>query len=344
MNGQLGSSEPGSSKIAIITGANSGVGFGIAQRILEHVARTSEKITVVLACRNQKRAQNALDSLLSQYPGSDIKILLVDLSSAKSVWAACEEAKKRFSRIDYLFCNAGVLPIQKYDWWRATGLLTHPKEFLSRSEIVVQSVGEMTEEGLGFAFAANVFGHYLMIRYLEDLMAAAGEARIIWTGSCTTEVDHVYDLEDYQAIKSQNPYEATKHSADLISIALNDRLNGRNIYSFTTHPGVVVSSIANLPYAIERLRSIAHYIARVAGLNNQTISGWNGAISNIYAAFKQPITVLDPRSQYGSYCYRLGEPFVCENTIKHYDEDLAKKLLEKLDRLANAIERQYSNN
>lgn len=74
-------------KVAIVTGANGGVGFGICQRLLE---TESETLTLVLACRNPSRANDAKERLLTQYPNADIDIELVDVSSVKSVLAFSE--------------------------------------------------------------------------------------------------------------------------------------------------------------------------------------------------------------------------------------------------------------
>jgi NAD(P)-dependent dehydrogenase (short-subunit alcohol dehydrogenase family) len=69
-------------KIAIVTGANGGVGFGICQRLLE---AEGTSLTLVMACRNPTRAKNAREKLLQQFPYSNIDIELVDVGSVKSV-------------------------------------------------------------------------------------------------------------------------------------------------------------------------------------------------------------------------------------------------------------------
>lgn len=72
-------------KIAIVTGANGGVGYGICQRLLE----SQPDVKLVMACRNLSKATKAKASLLYYYPNSDIEIEQVDVGSAKSVFHFC---------------------------------------------------------------------------------------------------------------------------------------------------------------------------------------------------------------------------------------------------------------
>lgn len=78
-------------KVAIVTGANAGVGYGIIQRLLEQ----EEDIQIVMACRNGGRASRARLSLLQQFPSANIDIELVDLVNAQSVFKFCDNIKSR---------------------------------------------------------------------------------------------------------------------------------------------------------------------------------------------------------------------------------------------------------
>lgn len=78
-------------KVAIVTGANAGVGYGIIQRLLEQ----EPDIQIVMACRNGGRASRARLSLLQQFPSANIDIELVDLVNAQSVFKFCDNIKSR---------------------------------------------------------------------------------------------------------------------------------------------------------------------------------------------------------------------------------------------------------
>jgi NAD(P)-dependent dehydrogenase (short-subunit alcohol dehydrogenase family) len=70
----------------------------------------------------------------------------------------------RFNRIDLIFCNAGILPCSYLDWSVIIKQsIFNPVALLSRTDAIVQPVGETTAEGLGRTFACNVFGHYVMV-------------------------------------------------------------------------------------------------------------------------------------------------------------------------------------
>lgn len=80
-------------KIAIVTGANSGVGYGIVERLLEW---DCDNLTVVLACRNEARAMVAWQSLLQEFPKAKMDILIVDLGNCESVLKACKRVFERY--------------------------------------------------------------------------------------------------------------------------------------------------------------------------------------------------------------------------------------------------------
>jgi NAD(P)-dependent dehydrogenase (short-subunit alcohol dehydrogenase family) len=80
-------------KVAVVTGANSGVGYGIAERLLEW---DCENLIIVLACRNEARAMVAWQSLLQEYPKAKLDILIVDLSKCSSVLKACKRLYERY--------------------------------------------------------------------------------------------------------------------------------------------------------------------------------------------------------------------------------------------------------
>ncbi|CAG8447045.1 5600_t:CDS:2 [Ambispora gerdemannii] len=325
-----------STKVAVITGANSGVGFGTAQRLLQHSENNpTERIKLVLACRNPTRAANARSALLKKHPKSDIDIVIVDVSLVKSVLACCAELKKKYRKVNWLFCNAGILACDYVDFGIACKeLIVNPKRLLTETRCVIQPKGCITSEGLGETFACNIFGHYVMIHELEDLLAASEEARIIWTGSSTSAKGY-YNAQDYQGLISKFPYEASKYMADLIAIALNSRMNYRNIYTFVTHPGVVATDIMkdHLNWFMAKAMHTALYMSRFLGVNEQTVTSWNGSFSNYYVATSKPTESLKLTVKYGSYIKPWGTIYVHEDPMDYYDEKEAQDLLNKLDAL-----------
>src|SRR6478735_6224408 len=85
-----------SGRIAIVTGANSGLGFHTARVLAERGAK------VVLAVRNTDKGKAAAAKILGTAPRADIAVQELDLSSLKSVHAAADALAKDYPRIDLL--------------------------------------------------------------------------------------------------------------------------------------------------------------------------------------------------------------------------------------------------
>ncbi|KAJ2335839.1 hypothetical protein GGH92_007917, partial [Coemansia sp. RSA 2673] len=175
--------------VAVITGANCGVGLAIARRLLSSDCIPS--FSVVLACRNTSKAAGARTLLLEEYPQATVDVVELDTSSVASVKRAAIDIRKRYQRIDMLFCNAGAMAIAGIDVGGIVrGLATQPVAFFESSQALRQARGQVTGDGLGLTFATNVFGHFLLIAQLADAMASdkssfGNEARVVWTGSAT---------------------------------------------------------------------------------------------------------------------------------------------------------------
>ncbi|MFD9961200.1 SDR family NAD(P)-dependent oxidoreductase [Amycolatopsis sp. NPDC058986] len=84
-------------RVAVITGANTGIGFETASALARRGAR------VVLACRDGDKAKDAAGRI-----GLDVDVVRLDLAALASVRAAAEELTARYERIDLLINNAGV--------------------------------------------------------------------------------------------------------------------------------------------------------------------------------------------------------------------------------------------
>ena len=141
-------------KTAIVTGANSGIGFQIALELAKNGA------TVYLACRNTVKAEVAVSEIQAQVPSSvgRVKGLSLDTSSLASVRAFAEHWQSRGQnggKIDLLFHNAGISS--------------------------APSTRDLTAEGLPLLYATNFLGSFLMTYLLEMFLAC--DARIILTSS-----------------------------------------------------------------------------------------------------------------------------------------------------------------
>ncbi|KAG0361542.1 hypothetical protein BG005_007961 [Podila minutissima] len=230
-------------KVAIVTGANTGVGYSIVERLVDE---SNEPLIIVLACRNKQRAYEALASLethfnkllhhqqqptntkenhpVKKYHHPELKVEIVDVSSVASVIEFNKRIREQYTTIDLLFCNAGVLPSAGIRWSKlVTDLFIRPMDLVIRSDVLVQPKQHLTEDGIGNVLAANVFGHFLMIKGLEDQLSKTEEdpGRVIWTSSMTAEKGS-FDPSDWQGLEAAAPYESSKWVTDLLAIRLNE--------------------------------------------------------------------------------------------------------------------------
>nr|XP_033817427.1 3-keto-steroid reductase isoform X6 [Geotrypetes seraphini] len=210
-------------KVVLVTGANSGIGLALCERLLEE----DDQIHLCLACRNMQRAETARISLLSLHPAADIGILQVNLGSLKSVCQAAMEVKRRYRRIDFLYLNAGIMPNP------CINLKVFFSGLFSRKVVHMFATGEglltqkdqVTKDGLQEVFETNVFGHFVLIRAIEPLLCHIDNpSQLIWTSSSNARKS-AFSLLDYQHTQGQESYSSSKYATDLLSVALNRHFN-----------------------------------------------------------------------------------------------------------------------
>ncbi|XP_060890769.1 3-keto-steroid reductase [Labrus mixtus] len=170
-------------KVVLVTGANSGIGLSLCERLL---SQDTEGLQLCLACRNMRKAQAACSALLASHPTAQVALLQMDTSSVTSVLNAAQEIKLRYNRLDYLYLNAGIMPNPQFD------VKAFFRGLFSSKIIAMFATGEgiltqkdcVTTDGLQDVFATNLFGHFLLIRELEPILCHTGRSsQLIWTSS-----------------------------------------------------------------------------------------------------------------------------------------------------------------
>ena len=202
-------------KIAIVTGANAGVGFETTIELAQ------KEITVIMACRNLEKAESAKKDILSKVPNADLIILNIDLSSLKSVRDFAKSFIDKFERLDFLINNAGVMmpPYQK------------------------------TKDGLELQMAANYFGHFLLTGLLIDVITKTENSRIISLSS----IAHKNASINFNDLQSENKYSKfgaygqSKLACLIFSKELQRRLEANKktkTISVAAHPGASNTELA----------------------------------------------------------------------------------------------------
>jgi NAD(P)-dependent dehydrogenase (short-subunit alcohol dehydrogenase family) len=136
-------------RVALVTGANSGIGFETARALADHGA------TVVLACRDTGKATAAVHRIRTDIPKANLTILRLDLASLKSVRDAADKFHAAHDRLDLLINNAGVM-------WPPCGI---------------------TDDGFETQFGINHLGHFALTGHLIDKMRSVPGSRVVTVSS-----------------------------------------------------------------------------------------------------------------------------------------------------------------
>jgi NAD(P)-dependent dehydrogenase (short-subunit alcohol dehydrogenase family) len=204
-----------SAAVAVITGANAGIGYQTALAL----ARTGASI--VMACRSVERARKAQSDLLEQVPAARTTILPLDLSEPESIEAFGRRLSDQCDRLDLLINNAGVVGIP-----------------LSRNRV-----------GHEMQLATNYLGAFALTGTLLPLLREDGPARVVNVGSLAHRLAQL-DLADLNWEKTPyNPWKAYSRSKLAMlsfTMELNRRLrrSGSNIVAVGAHPGFAATEVA----------------------------------------------------------------------------------------------------
>lgn len=197
-------------KIAIVTGANTGLGFHTTGYLAE------AGYHVVMACRSKDRADDAKAKILNDQPDAKLEVMLVDLSDMSSVRHFANAYRAAFDRVDLLVNNAGIM-------------------WVPYSESV---------DGFESHMAANHFGHFLLTALLFDLMPNDPSARVVNVSSLAHfQGKGRIIFEDIHLKEAYNKYEAyaqSKLANMLFTLELDRRLKkaGRRTLAVAAHPGM----------------------------------------------------------------------------------------------------------
>lgn len=195
-------------RTAVVTGANSGIGFETARALAQKGA------TVVLACRSPEKGELALERIRRESPAADVSLAPLDLADFDSVAACARALGERFDRLDLLINNAGVM--------------VPP---LSR-----------TRQGFELQFGTNHLGHFALTGRLMPLLTSAPRARVVVVSSVI--VNHAQidlgDLSfDRRPYRRWAAYGQSKLANLMFALELARRLDTARsgVAAIAAHPG-----------------------------------------------------------------------------------------------------------
>lgn len=196
-------------RLAVVTGANSGLGFGLAKRL------SGAGADVVMAVRDRTKGERALADVRRDTPQAKLSIRQLDLSSLSSVAAMAEELSAEGRPIDILINNAGVM--------------TPPQR-------------QETSDGFELQFGTNHLGHFALTGRLLGLLRAAEAARVVTVSSiAATQPDLNFgDVNAQRGYKPMHAYGVAKLAQLMFAVELDrrSRLGGWGVMSNAAHPGL----------------------------------------------------------------------------------------------------------
>ena len=210
--GQLG-------RLAVVTGANTGLGFETAQVLAARGA------SVVLAVRDIEKGKAAAARIAGTAPGANVTVQALDLTSLDSIRAAAAELRARHPRIDLLVNNAGVMLTPK----QATG------------------------DGFELQFGTNHLGPFALTGLLLEQMLPVPGSRVVTVSSLAHRIGARINFGDLQGERSYSrvaAYGQSKLANLMFTYELQRRLSGAGTIAVAAHPGLASTELGRYTPAI----------------------------------------------------------------------------------------------
>ena len=238
-------------KTALVTGANSGIGYQAAMELARHGAH------VLLGCRSVVKGQAALERLLREAPGASAEVVELDMASLASIRAFAAGFAARGVALDLLINNAGVMALP---------------------------VRELTADGFERQFGTNHLGHFALTGLLVAQLLSAPAPRVVTVASLAHREGKI-EFDNLQSERSYEPwkaYGASKLANILFAKELDRRARAAQsgLLSLAVHPGVSITNIfANGPGTKSLKAILVKVLAPVMMQKDDA-----GALPTLYAA------------------------------------------------------------
>lgn len=289
---------PQHGKIALVTGANSGLGLEATRVLCEKGAH------VIMAVRDTAKGDEAMHQVLRANPLARVTVMHLDLADFDSIHRFSEEFHQQFSQLHILILNAGVMA---------------PKN------------RELTRQGFELQFGVNHLGHFLLTGLLLDLLVKTPDARIAvqssmahWSkmfGGAQIRFDNLNSENGYQR---NYAYGQSKLANLLFAYELHRQLKARQLPVVVTaaHPGYTLTNLQ---------RHYGFFISRIVG-GLLAMKVQQGVLPILRAATDPQLQggeYIGPDQMGGM----RGYPVITQSSPTSYDTALARKLWEVSEEL-----------
>ena len=287
-----------SGRVAVITGANTGLGYETAAALAEHGAH------VVLAVRNLDKGKDAAAAITAKSPGADVALQELDLTSLESVRIAADQLRADHDHIDLLINNAGVM-------WT-------PKS--------------TTKDGFELQFGTNHLGHFAFTGLLLDRLLPVAGSRVVTVSSVGHRIRADIHFDDLQWERSYNrvaAYGQAKLANLLFTYELQRRLAPRGTtIAAAAHPGGSRTELMrNLPSVVARASVVIEPLLQDAAM---------GALPTLRAA-TDPQVLGGQYYGPDGFGQQRGYPKVVGSSAKSHDVDVQRRLWAVSEKLTGVV-------
>ncbi|OMC15994.1 SDR family NAD(P)-dependent oxidoreductase [Mycobacterium sp. SP-6446] len=275
-------------RVAVITGANTGLGYETAAALADHGAH------VVMAVRNLDKGKDAAARITANSPHADVALQELDLTSLQSIRAAAEQLRAEHDRIDLLINNAGVMYTPK----------------------------STTKDGFELQFGTNHLGHFAFTGLLLDRLLPVAGSRVVTVSSVGHRILADIHFDDLQWERRYNrvaAYGQAKLANLLFTYELQRRLapHGTTIAA-AAHPGMSDTELMrNMPsWLLSAFERLAPLIAQDAAI---------GALPTLRAA-TDPAVLGGQYYGPDGLGQTRGYPKIVGSSKKSHDADRQRRL------------------
>lgn len=282
-------------RTAVITGANSGIGFEAARVLATRGA------AVVLACRDAGKAKDAAARIATTAPQATVTAVRLDLASLTSVREAADEIRASHDALDLLINNAG--------------LMMPPRG--------------VTADGFELQFGTNHLGHFALTGLLLDRLLPVPGSRVVTVSSNGHRAGRINfaDLQSERSYRRMSAYGQSKLANLLFTYELQRRLAaaGAPTVALAAHPGTAFTELTrHFPGPIQVLnRSLGQPFTQSAQM---------GALPTLRAATDPAARggqYYGPDGRFES----KGHPHQVQSNARSHDEDVQRRLWLESERL-----------
>ncbi|KUM81185.1 oxidoreductase [Streptomyces curacoi] len=286
-----------SGRVAVVTGANSGLGYVTARELARKGAR------VVLACRSEVRGAAAVERLVSEVRGADVELTRLDLGDLGCVREFATAFP--YGRLDLLVNNAGVMAVPY----------------------------GTTADGFETQFGVNHLGHFALTGLLLPALLGTPGARVVTVSSplhALSTID-LHDLNSERRYRRWLAYARSKTANLLFTHELARRLAAReaDVVAAAAHPGYAATNLQTAGPRMAGRRGSEWFMRSATRLLAQSAEA--GALPVLYAATAPDVR---PDSFTGpSFVHWRGSPAPCRRAPWTVDDRAGELLWEASQRL-----------